>query len=150
MKVRFQTTINKDIKGNQFTVIDGPILDFFVENQAKLDDLTYVITYQNYLKKDDSEYSNKSDFLVYQQGHKVIVPHLIRGKRYFGNTKLVRCDPSDLRNTWEYERLIRINKSYHFFDSMLFVIWDGITYRLKENEGFLQLNIWQRQTVKIL
>jgi hypothetical protein len=149
MKVRFQTTINKDIKGNQFTVIDGPILDFFVENQAKLDDLTYVITYQNYLKKDDSEYSNKSDFLVYE-GSKAIIPHLSRGKRYFGNSKMIKCDESEISNRRAYKRFIRINENFLFFDAMLFVIHQGNTYRLKETKGFLQLYFWNRQTVKII
>jgi hypothetical protein len=144
-----QNVLKKPIKVPQIMIGEEPILDYFLENESKFSDLNYLITYKNYLRKEKSDYSNESEFLVYE-GSKAIIPHLSRGKRYFGNSKMIKCDESEISNRRAYKRFIRINENFLFFDAMLFVIHQGNTYRLKETKGFLQLYFWNRQTVKII
>jgi hypothetical protein len=78
-----QNVLKKPIKVPQIMIGEEPILDYFLENESKFSDLNYLITYKNYLRKEKSDYSNESEFLVYE-GSKAIIPHLSRGKRYFG------------------------------------------------------------------
>jgi hypothetical protein len=109
-----QNVLKKPIKVPQIMIGEEPILDYFLENESKFSDLNYLITYKNYLRKEKSDYSNESEFLVYE-GSKAIIPHLSRGKRYFGNSKMIKCDESEISNRRAYKRFIRINENFLFY-----------------------------------
>jgi len=143
MNLQFQN----QFLGGQKMNCDELTLDYFVRNEANFNELTYIISFYDYVKKYD--YRKNGDFLVYH-GSMAILPHLIKGKRYFGNTKLIMCHPEEIENNKNYKRLIKVNEYSLFINSMLFIRASGKTYRLKDNEGFLQLDIQQRQHINII
>jgi hypothetical protein len=108
-----QNVLKKPIKVPQIMIGEEPILDYFLENESKFSDLNYLITYKNYLRKEKSDYSNESEFLVYE-GSKAIIPHLSRGKRYFGNSKMIKCDESEINNRRALSGLSGSMKTFSF------------------------------------
>jgi len=143
LKVKFQSDILCDQRNQR----DEPVLNDFVENESIFDDLRYIISYKNNIRRDF--YDRENDFCVYH-GQQSLFHHIIKAKRFFGNSKLVKCSNLEISLRRGLKRLIRINEEYYFMDSMLFVQASGETYRLKDNFGFLQLHIPQRQSIKIL
>lgn len=141
------TKIQKHLLNDQITMKDELILNHFVENEASFNDLRYIISYYNYLKKEDNR--RNGDFLVYH-GRQTVLLHLIKGQRYFGNTKLIECLPSEISGNKVFERTIIVNERHLFLKAMLFIEAGGDTFRLNDTEGFLQIHIPQRQTIKIL
>lgn len=121
---------------NKILQKDEPVLDDFVQNEAAFNDLNYVILYFDYIQKSDRR--KNGDWQV-EEGSKAFISHLIRAKRYHGNTKLMRC--ADISHDLSFNRLIRVNESIFFHKAMLFIDVDGQIYRLKESDGFLQLHI---------
>lgn len=69
------------------------------------------------------------------------------GQRYYGNSKLIRCSGKEITDKKEFNRIIRVNESHLFLNAMLFIQVSGSTFKLKENEGSLQLNMTQKQHV---
>lgn len=146
MKNQLQNSIKNGYESDIFELNNDPILDYYVQNQHEIDDLTYIITYKNYLRKD--HYYENNDFIVYE-GNQAIIPHIIKNRRYFGNTKLIESDVFEMKHM-KYSRLIKVNNDFFFIDSMLFVKHEDTMYRLRETEGFLQLHTWQKHAPKLI
>ena len=120
-------------------------LDYFARNEGKFDHIKYIISYADYLRREMKK--RNADFVIYN-GSKASFNHIILGKRYYGNIMMVECKFSDLGRKGKYHRLIQINQAYIFARATLFIVVDGRVFKLKHDEGFLQINIRERETVK--
>ena len=132
--------IENSIKNDRKKLPNEVILDYFVTNQRVFDDISYL---RQMTKTGDD------DFLIYP-GKVTKLPRINLGKRYFGNSLLIQCDEEEIRSSKEHQRVIKVNDGFFFLNAMLYVQCFGQTYRLKANEGFLQLYFWQRHTPKII
>ncbi len=138
--------IQKCILPDQILNKKDLVLNDFVENEGLFNNLIYKIKYTEHLKIELK--SKESEFLIFD-GHQTTISHFIKGKRFFGNSKLIECSPLEIVNKTYQRRLIRINTSYYFIDAMLFVQAGSKTFKLRDSNGFFQLHIPQKQTIKI-
>ncbi len=131
----------------RINITDELILNHFVENESDFSGLKYIISFYDYLKKKDAQ--RNGNFWIFDGRH-IVLTHIIKFRQYFGNIKLIKCSPFELSENDEFQRTILINQKHLFLKAMLFVQAEGETYRLRNPEGYLELSIPLKQTIKIL